>query len=68
MCRNTISSPASGVSGGVTGTPFSKKSIGDFTGSNFEGAHHLKRLAQKQIKIYIYLMKTKQKDDAEVFK
>lgn len=43
MRCNTISSPPSGAIGGVTGTPFSKKSIGDFTGSNFEGAHHLKK-------------------------
>lgn len=34
--------PISGVTGGNTGNPFSKKSIGDCSGSNFEGAHHLK--------------------------
>lgn len=36
-----MSKPTSGGTGGMTGRPFSKKSMGDFTGSNFEGAHHL---------------------------
>lgn len=43
MCLKTISRPTSGGMGGITGKPFSKKSIGDFTGSNFEGAHHLQK-------------------------
>lgn len=43
MCSKTISSPASGDNGGTTGSPLSKKSMGDFTGSNLEGAHHLTR-------------------------
>ena len=40
FCR-TKSSPAGGSKGGTIGFPFSKKSIGDRIGSNFEGAHHL---------------------------
>uniref|UniRef100_A0A7C9AZP1 Uncharacterized protein n=1 Tax=Opuntia streptacantha TaxID=393608 RepID=A0A7C9AZP1_OPUST len=40
MFFKTISRPASAVFGGNIGTPFSKKSMGDLTGSNFEGAHH----------------------------
>lgn len=41
MCFKTISRPTSGGNGGMTGWPFLKKSMGDFTRSNFEGAHHL---------------------------
>lgn len=40
MCFKTISRPASGAFRGTIGTPCSKKSIGDLTGSNFDGAHH----------------------------
>lgn len=41
MCFKTISKPTLGCTGGMTGLSFSKNSIGDFTGSNFAGAHHL---------------------------
>jgi len=37
----TRSRPVAGGIGGSIGRPPSKKSIGDFTGSNFDGAHHL---------------------------
>jgi len=40
FCR-AKSSPAGGSKGGTIGLPFSKNSIGDRIGSNFEGAHHL---------------------------
>lgn len=46
MCLKTKSRPTWGVTGGIKGRPFSKKSMGDFTGSNFEGAHHLKSEAK----------------------
>jgi hypothetical protein len=36
-----LSRPTEGSTGGIRGWFFSKKSMGDFTGSNFEGAHHL---------------------------
>lgn len=42
MWFKTISMPTSGGTGGTKGFPFSKNSMGDFTGSNLEGAHHLK--------------------------
>lgn len=48
-----MSKPTSGGTGGMTGRLFSKKSMGDFTGSNFEGAHHLCE-ANKKVRI-IYL-------------
>ena len=41
MCFKTLSKPTSGGMGGIRGRPFSKKSMGDLTGSNFEGANHL---------------------------
>lgn len=44
MCLRAKSSPAGGSKGGITGIPFSKNSIGDCTGLNFEGAHHLYKI------------------------
>jgi hypothetical protein len=41
MFFNTRSSPSSGDLVGMIGSPFSKKIIGVFIGSNFSGAHHL---------------------------
>ena len=41
MLLRTRSRPSAGGRGGSIGRPPSKKSIGDFTGSNFDGAHHL---------------------------
>jgi hypothetical protein len=41
MLFNTRSSPSSGDLVGMIGSPFSKKIIGVFIGSNFSGAHHL---------------------------
>ena len=41
MCLRAKSSPSGGNKGGLIGIPFSKNSIGESVGSNFEGAHHL---------------------------
>ena len=46
MCFKTKSRPTWGGRAGIKGRPFSKKSMGDFTGSNFEGAHHLEAKSQ----------------------
>jgi hypothetical protein len=41
MCLRAKSNPSGGNKGGIIGIPFSKNTIGDCVGSNFEGAHHL---------------------------
>lgn len=57
-----MSKPTSEGTGGMTGWPFSKKSMGDFSGSNFEGAHHLLKQAKK-IKLSIYKINENLIDD-----
>jgi hypothetical protein len=58
MCLRAKSSPSGGNKGGIIGIPFSKNTIGDCTGSNFEGAHHLYKA--KGVRVIQNMMATKQ--------